>query len=376
LRWDFVYQRPQHLMSRAARTRRVLYIEEARYDAQVPCMETVHDPSGVTVGIPHLPREAGPVALQTLVDFFLSGHDIKDHEYVAWYYTPMALTFTAHAQPAITVYDCMDELSAFAGAPPGLRDAERALLARADVVLTGGRSLYLAKRDLHPNVHEFPSSVDVAHFGKARQPCADPADQAGIPGPRIGFFGVIDERFDRELVGRVAALRPDWHFVMLGPVVKIDPASLPQAANLHYLGSKSYAQLPEYIAGWDVAILPFARNEATRYISPTKTPEYLAAGRPVVSTSIADVVTPYGDERLARIADDPDDFVDAIEHALSEPESAWLPRADAFLAGTSWDMTWSRISDRLRAALIARKRNAVMATRRQAVAAERPQSAV
>ncbi len=363
-------------MSRAARTRRVLYIEEARYDAQVPCMETVHDPSGVTVGIPHLPREAGPVALQTLVDFFLSGHDIKDHEYVAWYYTPMALTFTAHAQPAITVYDCMDELSAFAGAPPGLREAERALLARADVVLTGGRSLYLAKRDLHPNVHEFPSSVDVAHFGKARQPCADPADQAGIPGPRIGFFGVIDERFDRELVGRVAALRPDWHFVMLGPVVKIDPASLPQAANLHYLGSKSYAQLPEYIAGWDVAILPFARNEATRYISPTKTPEYLAAGRPVVSTSIADVVTPYGDERLARIADDPDDFVDAIEHALSEPESAWLPRADAFLAGTSWDMTWSRISDRLRAALIARKRNAVMATRRQAVAAERPQSAV
>jgi len=347
LRWAFVYQRPQHLLSRAARTRRVFYVEEPRPAAAHPCIETTRDPSGVTIVTPHVAHDAGQVELRALLDFFLSAQKL-DH-YVAWYYTPMALHFTAHLRPAATVYDCMDELSAFAGAPPALKEAELALLARADLVLTGGHSLYLAKRALHPNVHEFPSSVDVPHFATARHPTPEPADQAGIPHPRIGFFGVIDERLDRELLAASARRCPGWHFVMIGPTAKIDRATLPVEPNIHYLGGKSYGELPAYIAGWDVAMMPFARNEATRFISPTKTPEYLAAGKPVVSTSIADVVRPYGDERLARIADTPDDFVAAIREALCDRPADWLPRADAFLASNSWDLTWSRIDEQLHA---------------------------
>jgi UDP-galactopyranose mutase len=235
----------------------------------------------------------------------------------------------------------MDELAAFAGAPPELTRLERDLFARADVVFTGGHTLYEAKRSSHHNVHAFPSSVDVAHFARARAGVADPADQRTIPRPRLGYFGVIDERMDYELLRGVAAARPEWQIVLIGPTAKVDPASLPVAGNLHYLGPKLYADLPEYIAGWDVAILPFARNDATRFISPTKTPEYLAAGKPVVSTSIRDVVRPYGDLRLARIADTTDAFVAAVEAALAENADERRRAADAFLANLSWDRTWS-----------------------------------
>jgi UDP-galactopyranose mutase len=360
LRWDFVYQRPQHLLTRAARSWRVFYIEEPVVDAATPWMSVRHDASGVTVAVPHVSREAGTVAIQMLLDFFMSAHAIE--RYIAWYYTPMALQFTSHLKPMAVVYDCMDELSCFAGAPPGLQKAERTLLARADLVLTGGHSLYLAKQQLHKNVHEFPSSVDVRHFAAARQPGAEPGDQYGIPRPRIGFFGVLDERLDRDLLAGIAERCPGWHFVMIGPVAKISADELPHAPNLHYLGPKPYALLPKYIAGWDVAMLPFARNDATRYISPTKTPEYLAAGRPVVSTSIADVVRPYGERGLVWIADEPDEFVAAIRQALCSRPSEWLPRVDAFLAGNSWDASWSRIHERVRAAIIDRLR------RNQAVA--------
>jgi glycosyltransferase involved in cell wall biosynthesis len=349
LRWDFVFQRPQHLMTRAARGRRVIFFEEPRVDAERACVETRRDRSGVIVAVPHVPRGAATVHLQTLLDFLLSTQDVR--EFVAWYYTPMALEFTGHLRPVATVYDCMDELSAFADAPSGLRAAEHALLARANLVLTGGHSLYEAKRTLHPNVYECPSSVDAAHFASARGALADPDDQARIGHPRIGFFGVLDERLDRELLAAVAERCPGWHFVMIGPVAKISPRDLPTAANIHYLGQKSYVELPRYIGGWEVAMLPFARNDATRFISPTKVPEYLAAGRPVVSTSIADVVQPYGANGLARIADTPERFIDAIREALCDPSSSWLPKADAFLAGTSWDATWSRIEAWLRHAI-------------------------
>jgi UDP-galactopyranose mutase len=241
------------------------------------------------------------------------------------------------------VYDCMDELSAFAGAPPELRMRERELFARADVVFTGGQSLYEAKRSSHENVLAFPSSVDVAHFGRARQITGDPADQAALGRPRIGFFGVIDERMDYELLRGVAKARPEWNLILIGPTAKVDPATLPRSANLHYLGAKTYEQLPDYIAGWDVAMLPFARNEATRFISPTKTPEYLAAGKPVVSTSIRDVVRPYGQQGLARIADTVEEFVAAVAAALREDPVERIRAADAFLTHMSWDGTWLRM---------------------------------
>jgi UDP-galactopyranose mutase len=332
-------------MSRCARDRRVFFIEEPVVDgAATPRLQIDADPS-VTVVVPQLPHgltpEQAATAQRLLIDDLLARERIDD--YIAWYYTPMALAFTDHLAPRAIVYDCMDELSAFKDAPAVLRDREAELLSRASLVLTGGQSLYEAKRHQHPNIHPFPSSVDAAHFARARTIAVDPADQAGIPRPRIGFFGVIDERMDLDLVDGVAAARPDWHLVFLGPVVKIDPASLPRRANLHYLGSKSYAELPEYIAGWDVAMLPFARNDATRFISPTKTPEYMAAGKPVVSTSIRDVVRPYGECGLVRIADDPSSFVAACDAAMAEDAAARTARADAFLRQTSWDGTWTRI---------------------------------
>jgi UDP-galactopyranose mutase len=272
----------------------------------------------------------------------------------------MALEFTRNLKPVAVVFDCMDELSAFKGAPEALRFHERELLKRADVVFTGGHSLYEAKRDKHPFVHAFPSSIDREHFMQARTRGEDPEDQKRIAHPRLGFFGVIDERFDAALIDAVAVARPHWQLVMLGPFAKIDPASLPQRLNIHYLGAKTYDELPRYVAGWDVALLPFAINESTKYISPTKTPEYLAAGKPVVSTPITDVIRPYGQMDLVRIAGTADEFIAAIEEAL-KPEATskeWLERVDQFLALTSWDQTWAGMSELIdRVTVHTRKRN-------------------
>jgi UDP-galactopyranose mutase len=267
-------------------------------------------------------------------------HDKRISSYVLWFYTPMALPMAMGLEPVATVYDCMDQLAAFKNAPACLIEREQELFRKADVVFTGGNSLYEEKRSKHPNVRVFPSSVDTAHFAKARQKQHDPEDQQLIARPRLGFFGVVDERMDLKLMGAVSVARPEWQFVILGPVVKIDEADLPRAANIHYLGSKSYAELPRYVAGWDVALLPFARNESTQFISPTKTPEYLAAGKPVVSTSIRDVVRPYQGLGLARIADTPDDFVSACEAAMRESAGQRILKADAFLSRQSWDKTW------------------------------------
>jgi UDP-galactopyranose mutase len=242
-----------------------------------------------------------------------------------------------------------------------LREREAELFSRADLVFTGGQSLYEAKRDQHENVYAFPSSVDVAHFAQARTNKEDPADQANIPHPRLGFFGVIDERMDIELLEGIAEARPDWHLVMIGPVVKIDPASLPRRENIHYLGGKDYKELPAYLAGWDLAMLPFARNESTRFISPTKTPEYLAAGTPVVSTSIRDVVRPYGQEGLVRIADTVEEFVTAALAAMKEDceASGWLAIVDAFLEQISWDRTWNSMMQLIESALAARMERSI-----------------
>ena len=353
LRWDFVFQRPQHLLTRCARLHRVSFIEEPVYTAESPRLDVAVRQHGVRVVVPQLPAGLSADESAALQARLLRGYFKTQRitDYLLWYYTPMALAFTRHLKPRAIIYDCMDELSAFSGAPTAMREHEEELLARADVVFTGGQALYEYKRHCHPNVHAFPSSVDVAHFATARLPQREPDDQARIPHPRLGFFGVLDERFDRELVASVAALRPDWHLIFLGPVAKIDPAVLPAGDNIHYLGARKYEELPTYLAGWDVALLPFARNEATRFISPTKTPEYLAAGKPVVSTSIRDVVRPYGTKGLARIADTPEEFVAAVDAALRESPSERLRQVDAFLTQMSWDGTWTRMYSLVTAAL-------------------------
>ncbi|HYG64717.1 MAG TPA: glycosyltransferase family 1 protein [Thermoanaerobaculia bacterium] len=365
LRWDFVYQRPQHLMSRFARDRRVFFVEEPMPHDGPPRLEVSDRPEGVRVVVPRLPHgldaQAAEAAQRELLPSLFAEQGIAD--YILWYYTPMALAFTAGLAPSAVVYDCMDELSLFRGAPPELLEREARLLESADLVFTGGQSLYEAKRDRHPDVHAFPSSIDAEHFGRARQlRGSEPADQAGIPRPRLGYFGVIDERLDLDILAGVADARPDWHLVILGPVVKIDPASLPRRANLHYPGMKKYEELPDYLAGWDVALMPFARNESTRFISPTKTPEYLAGGRPVVSTPIRDVVRPYGEMGLVEIAEDVPGFVAAAERALDmgrgagEAREEWLRQVDGFLAGSSWHSTWQRMSELIESAVAARRR--------------------
>jgi glycosyltransferase involved in cell wall biosynthesis len=355
LRWSFVHQRPQHLLVRAARGGRVLFVEEPVFEAgAVPRIELRPQPSGVVVCVPVLPPSAEPAAVEVLrglLDGLLAGR--PGYPLVLWYYTPMALAFTDHLAPDAVVYDCMDELSGFRGAAAGLRAMEQRLFDRADLVFAGGASLYEAKRHRHHAVHAFPSSIDAAHFARARGPVADPPGQAGIPRPRLGWFGVIDERMDLDLVAGVADRRPDWQLVMVGPVVKIDPASLPRRANVHWIGPRDYSDLPDHLAGWDVGIMPFALNEATRYISPTKTPEFLAAGVPVVSTPVADVARPWGEAGLVEIAATAEATVERAAALMARPRGPWLERVDRRLATMSWDRTWAAMEARLAEALAA-----------------------
>ena len=384
LRWDFVYQRPQHLLTRAAHHCRVWFIEEpiwvdpsqhgspAHY---APGLEMRSVNEQLTVIIPYLPQGISPDEARNLqrqmLDQLLAEQRIQN--YGLWYYTPMALLFSDHLQPRITVYDCMDELSAFLNAPPTLIEQERLLLQRADVVFAGGYSLYEAKQKHHQNVYAFPSCIDFDHFAQCRPGLGrpglarpglgrhsqsrpsqsrpggmpfglhSPPDLAGIPGPRIGYCGVIDERLNLRLINDLAQFRPDWHFIFVGPVAKIDPRSLPQGPNLHYLGMKRYDELPCYFSNWQVAIMPFAINEATRYISPTKTPEYLAAGLPVVSTPVRDVVRTYGGWERVVIADSVSSFQRGISLVLKHSACNDLPKLDAFLREQSWDNTWQQM---------------------------------
>ncbi|MGK9417148.1 glycosyltransferase family 1 protein [Pseudomonas cedrina] len=343
LRWGFVYQRPQHVMSRLAKDYDVIFFEEPVVGgSEPPRLEASSPSAGIQVVVPHLPEGLGEQAMieaqRRLLDERLA--EALQGDLLLWYFTPMSLAFTDHLQARVTVFDCMDELSAFKGAPARLVDMERLLMDKADVVFTGGFSLWEVKQHQHGNAHPVPSSVDIGHFAQARNALADPADQAPIARPRLGFFGVIDERFDIELVDRMAAQRPDWQIVLVGPVVKIDPQTLPRRPNIHYLGGRQYAELPAYLSGWDVALMPFALNESTRFISPTKTPEYLAGGCPVVSTPIRDVVNGYGQSGAVFIADTADAFVSAIEGALRlKGTPDFLKRADAALEGMSWDNT-------------------------------------
>lgn len=361
LRWDFVFQRPQHLMTRLARTHRVYFLEEPVFDPAEPWMEMTSPAKGVVVCRPHTPiADKGFADLQfpvlrTLLQQLVQEQDIGLP--VAWLYTPMALPLLEGLDVAGVVYDCMDELSAFLNAPPELLPREAALLKMADVVFTGGPSLYRAKQALHPNVHCFPSSVQQEHFGRARDASIDHPEQQGIPHPRLGFFGVIDERFDPVSISLLADAHPDWHVVLVGPVVKIDHASLPTRPNIHYMGQRSYQDLPAFLAGWDVCLLPFAINDATRFISPTKVLEYMAAEKPIVSSPVTDVVEPYG--HIVRIGEHSQAFVTACEQALAEPAGAWskrLAQMREVVRSTSWEMTATKMGALIESAVQMRKK--------------------
>jgi len=342
LRWDFVYQRPQQLMSRLAGLRNVVFVEEpmpgsdtARIESYAPC-------DGVTVLRMHLTShgagfdDAHMPAMRQMLRAWLAENGVD--EYLLWFYTPMALPLAQGLAPRGMVYDCMDELAAFDFAPPELISRENALFDTVDLVFTGGRSLYESKRHRHGDVHCFPSSVDHAHFGRAD--VADHPDQAALPHPRLGYYGVIDERLDLDLVAALADVRSDWQVVMVGPLAKIRPESLPRRPNLHWMGQRRYDELPAFLAGWDVCLMPFALNASTRFISPTKTLEYLAAGKPAVSTPIRDVAEQYA--AIVPIAATPPQFVAACETILQRtPDEAgrFLQAAAEVVAATSWDRT-------------------------------------
>ncbi len=343
LRWNFVFQRPQHLLSRFAKYYRVFYVEEAIFNDGPDKLGVKKADKNIWIITLQINQSGTEKEKTERQKKFLSNFFelVAIKNYISWYYTPIAIEISNHLHPELIIYDCMDELSAFKFAPASLKKWEQELINCADIVFTGGNSLYKAKKHLHKNIHSFPSSIDKEHFSQARMACEEPLDQATIPHPRIGFFGVIDERMDIDLLMKVANDKPDWHFVIIGPIIKINPEHLPQYQNIHYLGGKSYQELPKYIAGWDIAMIPFAKNKATEFISPTKTPEYLAAGKPVISTAIHDVVDPYGNNCLVHIVNNAEEFIKSVEYELAiTNRKEWLERIDAFLAKISWDKTW------------------------------------
>jgi UDP-galactopyranose mutase len=333
-------------MSRFARNRRVFFVEEPIFDSTGPSLQTsICTKTGVCVVTPHLVSDANRnQELESLLKEFLRAKAITKP--VVWYYTPMALEFFPRdVEAAAIVYDCMDELSMFKGAPSQLQMLEKFLIQRAHLVFTGGVSLFESKRRYHSRVYPFPSGVDLQHFAQARSMRGtDFNEHVGMARPRLGYAGVIDERINLELIDQVAARRPEWQIVMIGPTAKIQPESLPQRPNIHWLGMKDYTELPKYFAGWNAGIMPFALNDATKYISPTKTPEYLSAGLPVISTSVRDVVRPYGELGLAKIADTADEFIAAAEQVMNVDLCLkWRERVDEFLKGISWDSVWERM---------------------------------
>lgn len=351
LRWNFVFQRPNHLMTRCAKERRVLFVEEPLHDEKAQDrLEIMQLERNLLRVVPHLRTGRSAAEELTTVTALLSElcAELAFEAPVHWLYTPMMLPISDALPRGLLVYDCMDELSNFLYAPPELRAREAALIEQADVMFTGGMALYEHKRHLHPNVHGVPSSVDTEFFWQARDMSDLPPALDDIPEPRIGFVGVLDERLDLALLRTLAERCPESQLVMIGPIAKIKEEDLPRLPNIHYLGRKSYDELPGYLAGLACAIMPFALNEATRFISPTKTPEYLAAGLPVVSTAIQDVVEPYERLSLVQIGRTHDEFVAHVQANVDGRQRTSSSARDAFLANISWDATWARMSGLLR----------------------------
>ncbi|MFN7834785.1 MAG: NAD(P)-binding protein [Burkholderiaceae bacterium] len=354
LRWDFVFQRPQHLLTRLARHHRIIFFEEPVFHEGAGFLAQSQPAPNVTVYRPHtaIPAAGFHDDQLPLLQAMLSELLTANENPIVWFYTPMALPLLQSLTPSLVVYDCMDELAAFKNPPRQMLQRETALLASADLVFTGGPSLYEAKRQRHPNAYCFPSSVDVVHFEQALDRSNGHPLQAAMRRPRLGFYGVIDERFDTELIAALATEHPEWQIVLVGPIVKIDPASLPHRSNIHYLGQQPYQALPQFLAGWDVCLLPFAINEATRFISPTKVLEYMAAELPIVSTAIKDVAEPYGD--IVAIAHDHRQFIDACAAALQQTPAqtaALQASMRAVVAATSWDDTAEQMHGLLSSAL-------------------------
>jgi len=332
LRWQFVYQRPQHIISRLAYNMKVLFVEEPVHHH--------HDDnsSGNLMVITEKLHVLQPYVkdIESIIDIlpvYLKNKTVP----VGWFYSASFSPLLEKINFETVVYDCMDELSLFKGAPVHLINQEKYLMAHADIVFTGGKSLYESKRQLHSNVYCFPSSVDEEHFAQALNGISPAADIASLPKPIVGYYGVIDERIDLDLLQKCAKKLPDVSFVMIGPLAKIEDADLPKENNIHYLGMKSYNELPHYLKAFDIAMMPFALNDATKYISPTKTLEYMAAGKPIISTKITDVVRDYSDS--VTLIENDGEFCDAIATLLTKNPLEMEMEYNKILEKTSWNST-------------------------------------
>lgn len=344
LRWHGVWQRPQQILSRMAHSRRIAFIEEPMFlhNGGSPRLD-VSEHHGLMVATPHVPAQeehlprvsrSNQQIIRELVAPFIRKHDLQGG--IRWHYAPMAIYMSDLGGCSTTVYDCMDELSAFKGAPPELVDCERALMNEAHVMFTGGLSMWLNKKQHHPNCHRFDSGVDVNHFQQAtRAETPIPEDARDLPRPVIGYYGVIDERMDYDAIRALSAAFPEGTILLVGPVTKVDPAELPQAPNIRYTGQRSYAELPGYLKVFDVALVPFADNPATRFLSPTKTLEYFAGLKPVVSSPVKDVVENYAD--IVRLARSPEEYVSAVRAALTEDNSDRARRGLEKAQEKTWD---------------------------------------
>lgn len=347
LSWDWVWQRPQQFLSRLARRHPVLFVETYCSDTRTTRIELKNPENhpNVTVLQMHLPaarwQDGGFIdaerrrTLQAVLSEELAG---RFEQPLLWFYDPMAVTsFAGQLGERAIVYDCMDELSQFKGAPPELIARERILLKKADVVFCGGQKMRQKRLPLNPNTHFFGTGVDIAHFGRALSddlPVAPEIAQLG-DGPVLGYFGVIDERIDYELLAKLADARADWHIVMVGPTAKVDPADFPRRPNLHFIGGRPYAALPALTKGFSVALMPFALNAATEYINPTKALEYMAAGRPVVSTALDEVRMNFGE--VSRVAKSHDEFVSLCAREVARPSRARVARGIKLASKNTWE---------------------------------------
>lgn len=347
LRWEFVFQRPQHLLNRFAQSRKVLFVEEPIPfdDNNKGTANILSKSENLTVLQPRISWGNMTTEIIPLVTAEMKHLEIATP--VLWFYAPMYSQVIENIPHSLIIFDCMDELKAFKGAPPALLDNEKYLLSKADIVFTGGKSLYDSKKKVHNNVYCFPSSVDRNHFAQSLDKNTNiPEDIANLKKPTIGFYGVIDERIDLELLQNIAKKLPKVSFVMIGPVVKINEADLPRLHNIHYLGAKKYDELPRYLKGIDIAFMPFALNESTKFISPTKTLEFMAALKPIISTPIYDIVRDYKNEVV--IVSTAIEFIQAINNYIKETSEQKYKREklqSEVIDRTSWDKTYIAISE-------------------------------
>ncbi|RXJ44372.1 glycosyltransferase [Gelidibacter gilvus] len=329
LRWDFVYQRPQHIISRMSEDYKILVVEEPIHNDG----NSAYDLHEINPNLSILkPKVKSIVDIKNVLDL-LNIHHID----IAWFYSPAFVDLLPYLKTNTIIYDCMDELSQFKGASMELRAQEKLLIQEADLVFTGGKSLYEAKAKLSADAHCFPSSVDVPHFKKANGLITIPEDIKNISNPIVGYIGVIDERINLPLVEKTAELMPQVSFVMIGPLAKIRDEDLPRASNIYYLGMKQYKELPGYLKAFDIAMMPFALNESTEFISPTKTLEYMAADKPIISTAIKDVVRDYSE--ALDVISNAEEFSAAISRLLQAESTHDSERYQSILNKTSWDTT-------------------------------------